>query len=286
MSKKAAKPISKTAAKGGIAAKMRAQLLAAAIPAEEWLSAHKEEFSQIEAENEKRWGTADNVEAYSFQKALEFLRELSAPESSTYFLHGDGQYAEDFATLIQSFSNLIKDALYDDELLVDLVEVVSHAVKVIESLPPQRLQAARARVDPWPFALSAHPDFLKEWDKKKGELKAAYKKRWWKGGTIHPSNMPPLSAAMAEIVFAEIDILNGKVNETGCLPIFSLSSLPLWEKEVTRRIESYPLFPEGAYFQRVNRGPETDTPGKRADEIRKAIREVFRTLKRKLETGG
>jgi len=292
MSRIAVKSSSKTTVKRGIAEKVTsaqkkalvARLKSALIPASQFLAEH--DVPKSDERYSPEWGLAFAPSAYQGQNAFQRLKEVTAVLCGSAIAENKAWKAGAFEGFTTSFCDLLVEATdsRDEYLLADIAELLAAAVSALNCRPKKKLlQLAKIHADPWPLALSAHPNWLKEWAKEKDALKTAYKKRSGTGASIQPSNLPPSNAAMAELVSAEMAALERKVEATGFLPSFSLSSLQAWQKEVTKRIASHPEFPEGNYFMRVDRHAEANTKGKRADELRKAIREVFRTIKRNLE---
>jgi hypothetical protein len=186
------------------------------------------------------------------------------------------QYAESFLVILGTSSR------HDDELLFEaLAQLTGLMVKTLWSFAPaHHIARALPLVDPWPVALSGHPDFSQEWETKKELIRASFKKSGKsKQRRISSFDLPPSRSALVEIISAVFPLLSFE------MPPVSLDTLSAWQKAVIACVERHPDFPDGGYFQKVNRGPDTFTRGQRADEIRKAIREYFRTLKRKLEAG-
>ena len=243
----------------------------------------------------KKQSAARPIDFKGFQRGMALVKlgqkvaELAETWGGTIDKEEGTNHADVFKSYGQSFLLLLaQSSANDDELLFE--ELARLTGVMVETLwafaPDSHLSQALPRVDPWPLALSGHPDFLHEWESKKELLRDAFKKGEGLGvqRKITPKDLPGSRAAMAEIIESGMVCMEAGISDIAVgLGPCAVDSLPAWQKAVTEWIQRHPEFPEGEYFRKVNRGENTITPGQRAEEIRKAVREYFRTLKRKLE---
>jgi hypothetical protein len=260
MSKKPAKPISKTTAKGGIAAggpgkKAPGSLL-------------------------KAWEKIEGM--YSVQ-------ELQRKRPETFKGRGEGLILRSLAFKLIAFQKIMR-AADSDELLASFADTIGRVANSINASPAGIVERAKIRqierAGPWPLALSGDPLWSRLWDKEKGQLQKAYfKARGWP--SISPWRLPDFSSPIGPVVNKLIKevVMQHRRGELSIkvLPSFDAQNLSKWQRFVITGLENHPDFPEGRFFDRVKRNPAATTKGKRADEIRKAVRECFRTIKRQLE---
>ena len=217
------------------------------------------------------------------------VQELRRKRPDTFEGRGEGLILRSLAFKLIAIGKIVR-AAGSEELLAAFADTIGRAASRINAAPSAIVQRAKIlqieRAGPWPLALSGDPIWAKQWDREKKGLQMAYfKARKWP--SVSPWRLPALSSPIGPVVNFLIKevVMQHRRGELSLkeLPPFDAENLSKWQRLVMTGLENHPDFPEGNFFRRVKRNPAATTKGKRADEIRKAVRECFRTIKRHLD---
>lgn len=208
---------------------------------------------------------------------------IAARESATpHPLHSFGIQL----VAMSRFVNRTRDA----EMLAAFADLIGKAASSINAAPSAIVEGAKIRqierAGPWPLALSGDPIWAKLWNRERKGLQMAYFKTR-KRPSVSPWRLPALASPigpMVNFLIKEV-VFQHRRGELSLkeLPPFDAENLSKWQRLVMTGLENHTDFPEGKFFARVKRNPAAKTKGQRADEIRKAVRECFRTIKRHLD---